>query len=433
VVYSACKEVKPMKIIDKTLKNGLKLSLVPMKDSLAVTVMVLVSAGSRNENKHNNGISHFLEHMCFKGTKKRPTVLDISTELDLIGSEYNAFTDYEVTGYYAKAHPKNINTLIDVLSDIYINPVFDKKEIEKEKGVIIEEINMYEDTPNKQIHDLFMKALYGNSPAGQEILGSKQNVSKITQKDIVNYRRKHYVAKATKIIVSGNFNTRNIKSKIEKAFSSVSNLPKTKKNKIIEKQKEPVLYIKKKKTDQTHLVLGVRTFRAKSKKTATLKVIDAVLGGGMSSRLFQKLREDMGVGYYINTSVDEYTDYGNFNVYIGVDNTRVQEVIRAILNEFRTLKEISVPESELKKAKEFIFGNTALSLESSDAVAEYVGMQVIAGNKLHTLDDLTKQIKRVTSDDIKKLAKEIFVNNRLVLAMIGNIKNQNEIKNVLNF
>jgi predicted Zn-dependent peptidase len=145
------------------------------------------------------------------------------------------------------------------------------------------------------------------------------------------------------------------------------------------------------------------------------------------------LREDMGVGYYINTSVDEYTDYGNFNVYIGVDNTRVQEVIRAILNEFRTLKEISVPESELKKAKEFIFGNTALSLESSDAVAEYVGMQVIAGNKLHTLDDLTKQIKRVTSDDIKKLAKEIFVNNRLVLAMIGNIKNQNEIKNVLNF
>lgn len=422
-----------MKFTQKKLKNGIKLMLAPMKDSLSTTVFVMAHVGSKYETKGNNGISHFVEHMCFKGTKKRPTAMDISKALDEIGSQYNAFTSQECTGYYAKAHPKNIDTLIDVISDIYVNPTFDPKELQKEKGVIVEEINMYEDMPHKQVENVFGLAMYGDQPAGWTIVGTKENVKNMTVRDLEKYWKSHYVASATTVLVSGNFDTRTITKKIERAFAGISRSAKAKKRPVVEPQNRPKILIKYKKTDQAHISLGVRSFAGKHKLSPALKVLDAVLGGGMSSRLFQKLREEMGVGYYLRTMIDEYTDHGYFSISLGVDSSRSIEVVKAILAECEILKTQLISKSELEKAKEYLIGNTILSLESSDSMAEYFALQDVTGEEITTPDGLIRKIRKVTVQDVQKVAKEIFANDRLVLAIVGPVKESEALKKAFQF
>lgn len=422
-----------MKFTQKKLKNGIKVMLAPMKDSLSTTVFVMVHTGSKYETKGNNGISHFLEHMCFKGTKKRPTAMDISKALDEIGSQYNAFTSQEFTGYFAKAHPKNIDVLIDVISDIYLNPTFDPKELQKEKGVIIEEINMYEDMPHKQVENVFAQAMYGDQPAGWSIIGSKENVKKMDENDLRKYWQSHYVASATTVLVSGNFDTRTITKKLTAAFTGISRSAKAKKRAVVEPQNRPKILLKYKKTDQAHVSLGVRSFAGKHKMSASLKVLDAVLGGGMSSRLFQKIREEMGVGYYLRTTIDEYTDHGYFSISLGLDSSRFVEVVKAILNECAQLTTELISKTELEKAKEYLIGNTILSLESSDSMAEYFALQDITGEEITTPEGLIRKIRKVTREDVRKIAQEIFTNDRLVLSAVGPIKESVVLKKAFRF
>ncbi len=422
-----------MRVSTKKLKNGLEVILAPMKDSMAVTVLILVKAGSKYENGSNNGISHFLEHMCFKGTSKRPSPKLISEELDSIGCQYNAFTSQEFTGYYAKASKKHLDTIFDVVSDMYLNPIFDKDEIEKEKGVIIEEINMYEDMPHRQVQDIFSKALYGNSPAGFTILGPKENILKTKREDFVDYTKKHYVASATKVIIAGNFDQKKIIKKVQDIFSKIPTSNKSGKEKIVEDKAGPSILIKNKKTDQTHMVLGVRTFSVSDKRNCALKVLDAVLGGGLSSRLSHRLRDQMGVGYYIRTSIEEFSDHGNFNVSIGADNKRVLEVINAIIEEFKKIKEEKILDAEIQKAKEYLIGNTLLSLESSDNMAEYFGMQKVLDQKIETPESFALNIRKVKSSDILKLANDIFKTENLALALIGSDLDKKQISKILKF
>ena len=423
-----------MKFHKTKLKNDLTIITVPLKDSPSVTVLVTVKTGSKYETKEMNGLSHFLEHMCFKGTAKRPTVLDIARELDSIGSQYNAFTAQEVTGYYAKSHPKYFSKILDVISDIYLNQIFDQKEIDKEKGVIIEEINMYEDMPQRMVGDVFMDAMYGDQPAGWNIAGTKENVRGMSQKDFLKYRAEHYVASSTTVIVSGNFDEKKVLGEVKKSFEKIPTTKKAGKLKVVEKQTEPVIKIKQKETDQTHIILGVRTFSAKEeKKNLSLKVLSGILGGGMSSRLFQKLREEMGVGYYVRAGADEFTDHGFLAISTGVDNSRVKEVVFAILDEVKKIMTEKVPDEELKKTKDYIIGNMYLSLESSDSLAEYYATQDILGEELLTPDKLAKKIQDVSAEDIKKVAKEIFKDNRLNMAIIGNIKNEEELRKIFHF
>lgn len=407
--------------------------LAPMKDSLSATVFVMVHTGSKYETKGNNGISHFLEHMCFKGTSKRPTAMDISKALDEIGSQYNAFTSQEFTGYYAKAHPKNIDVLIDVISDIYLNPTFDPKELQKEKGVIVEEINMYEDMPHKQVENIFGQAMYGDQPAGWSILGTKENIKKMDDNDLRKYWQSHYVASATTVLVSGNFDTRTITSKLQQAFTGISRSAKAKKRPVVEPQNRPKILLKYKKTDQAHVSLGVRSYSGKHKNSAALKVLDAILGGGMSSRLFQKIREEMGVGYYLRTTIDEYTDHGYFSISLGLDSSRFVEVVKTIVNECAQLKDSLVSKTELEKAKEYLIGNTILSLESSDSMAEYFALQDITGEEITTPEGLIRKIRKVTSEDVRKVAREIFSNDRLVLGVVGPLKPSKALKEAFRF
>ncbi len=419
-----------MRYKKQILPNGLRLITVPHKDNPAVTVLIMVEAGSKYENKKISGLSHFLEHMCFKGTIKRPKAIDISRELDSIGSQYNAFTAQEFTGYYAKAHPKHLRKLIDIISDLYLNPTFPTEEMEKEKGVIVEEINMYEDTPQRHIYDLFMSLLYGDQPAGWNIAGTRETVRSMKREDFVNYRKKHYLANTTTLIVAGNFDQKEVEREAKRAFADLSHRNRQSKPKVVEKQGSPQILIKQKQTDQTHLILGARAYPIKSPKIPALKVLNTILGSGMSSRLFQKLREEMGVGYYVKSFTDEYTDHGYLGVACGVDKKRVEEVVNAILEEFRRLENEVVPANELQKAKDYLIGNLFLGLETSDATAEFFGYQEVLKHSLETPQDMAKEIKKVSARDIQKIAKEIFQNHKLNLAVIGQDINKNSLQKI---
>jgi len=422
-----------MKIQKNILQNGMRVITVPMKENPAVTVLVMVEAGSKYETKEIGGVSHFLEHMCFKGTRKRPKAVDISRELDKIGAQYNAFTSQEFTGYYAKSSPLHLDVILDVVSDMYLNPVFETAEIEKEKGVIVEEINMYEDMPHRHIHDLFMELLYGDQPAGWNIAGTRETVKNLKRDDFVDYRTKHYVSGATVVVVAGTFDEKTILKKIEEKFEGIHEGEKHTKTSVVEKQSDPQILVKFKKTDQAHMVLGVRSFDVTSKYNSALKVLSSILGGGMSSRLFQKLRDEMGVGYYVSASNDSYTDHGLFTISTGVDTTRVKEVIKAILAELKKLTEDTVPQDELQKAKDYIIGNMFLGLESSDSQAEFCGYQEILKKEIKAPDEIAQKILAVTSDDIKSLANAIFTDQNLNLALIGKFKSDASFKKLLTF
>jgi predicted Zn-dependent peptidase len=422
-----------MKYKKTVLENGLRVVTVPMKNNPTVTVFVLVEAGSKYENKKNNGISHFLEHMCFKGTKKRPNMSDISLELDSVGSHYNASTSQESTCYYAKAQYNHIDKLLDVVSDMYLNPLFDKKEIEKEKGVIIEEINMYEDLPQRKVEDVFNGLLYGDQPAGWNIAGPKENIRAMTREDFVDYRRQFYVPKATTVVVAGNINETKVLKDIKGIFSPVRGPGKGIKKKVIEKQAAPKISIFKKETDQTHLIFGVRTFDIHDRRNRVMKVLKGVLGGGMSSRLWQKLRDEMGVCYYVHVSHDALTDHGVFYISAGVDNKRVKEVIKVFISELNNLKTSLVSAKELKKVKQYLTGTIYLNLESSDDIAGFYGFQEIMNEKIKTPEDIKKEIESVTAEEVMALAKEIFTDAGLNLAIVGRFEDEGEFKKILKF
>ena len=413
------------------LPNGLRLITVPMKDNPSVTVMVLVEAGSKYENKNNNGVSHFLEHMVFKGTENRPITSQISYELDGLGAQHNAFTSLEVTGYWAKIQKKYMENAFDIISDMYLNPIFPDTEIDKEKGVILGEINLDEDMPMRNVGRIFMNLLYGDQPAGMSILGEKENIKLFTRNDFVKYRKKHYVPQSTTIVVSGSFDYEEVLKLSKEKFLPMSKGKKAPKVKVKTKQLKPKIAVKHKKTDQTHLLLGFHSYPANHKNLTALELLDYVLGRGMSSRLFRKLRDEMGLGYYVKSTQDSYTDHGDFSVAAGVDNARLEEAVKAILEECKKLKTGLIPEAELKKAKRAFVGNMYLNMEGSDDLGQFFGFQEIMRLKIKTPKEIEKEVKKVSAEDIQKVANEIFRNNSLNLAVIGPVRNKKKLLSLL--
>lgn len=415
-----------MKAKKTILKNGLRVITVPMKESPTVTALVLVETGSKYETKEINGLSHFLEHMCFKGTTKRPTSRDISTELDTMGAQYNAFTGQEYTGYYAKSDTKHFKNIFDVVSDIYLNSTFPEAEMQKEKGVIIEEINMYEDQPMRHVQDLIMEIMYGDQPAGWSIAGPIENIKKMKRDDFVKYKKEQYVPKATTVIIAGGVKEKDMMNEVKKAFGSLKNDKKTGKIKTIEKQSTSQALIKHKVTDQTHFVLGFRALNVFDKKSTILSVLAGVLGAGMSSRLFHKLREEMGVCYYVRANTDPYTDHGVFQISSGVDNKRVKEVITAILKECEKLKDQLISEKELAKVKEMFISGMKMGLEATDDIANFYGGQEVMVGKIESPEEKIKKIKTVTVKQVRDMARFVFQENKLNLALIGPFSKKEE-------
>lgn len=413
-----------------TLDNGLRVITIPMPDSLTTTVLVLVEAGSKYETKEINGLSHFLEHMCFKGTEKRPKSINISSELDGIGAVYNAFTDMEYTGYFAKARPNHFDIILDVVSDIYLNQIFEPKEIDKERGVIIEEINMYEDLPMRRVQELFTTLLYGDQPAGWDIAGRKEVIKKLTRDDFIKYRQEHYLGQSSLVVVAGKFNEEEVVEKIKQAFTGIKISKKTPKIKTIESQSKPEVLLKSKETDQTHLVLGVRAFDIFDERRYILEVLSDILGGGMSSRLFQKIRNEMGAAYYIGAGDDLYTDHGYLAASAGIDHNKINQVIEAILEEFENLTEKPVENKELERAKEHLIGRLIIGLETSDQLAGFYGGREIITREIITPQETIKKIQKVKSEEIMAVAKDIFHNQKLNLAIIGPFKEKEKFEEI---
>lgn len=413
------------------LPNGLRVVMVPQPASLATTFLVLVEAGSKYETQKNNGVSHFLEHLCFKGTKKRPTALDITSELESVGSVYNAFTGHEATGYFAKVRPEKLDTVLDIIADIYVNPEFDAKEIEKEKGVVIEELNMYEDMPMRKVGDLFTSLLYGNQPAGWDIGGTKEVIKSLTRHDIVKYRSEHYVAKATTVVIAGSFNQKKILADIKKAFKNIPVSKKFSKVKTTDKQSSPKVLLHHKASDQTHIVMGFRAFDMFDSRRYALEVLGDILGGGMSSRLFQKVREELGAAYYVRAGADLFTDHGFFAVSAGLDNARSKQVITVILEELKNISTTKVNADELQRAKNHLSGTMMIGLESSDEIAGFYGNQELFHKKLMSPKETAEKIEAVTAEDILKVAKELMISKNLNLAMIGPSKDKKEFEDIL--
>jgi len=413
------------------LKNGLRIVTYPMENTRALTLLVLVGAGSRYEKKALSGISHVLEHMAFRGTKKRPKSLDISRELDKIGGVYNAFTGKEIMGFWIKVDSRHFDLSCDIISDMIFHSLFKEKELEKERKTILEELNMYLDTPQAYILDLWEKVLYGDQPMGWLTIGEKETIKKINRKNIVSYFRSQFKAKNSVIILAGDFQEKETIKKLIKYFGRFPNTKNLAKRLTIEKQKSPQVLLHYKETDQSHLALGVRAFNIFSAKRYALAVLSNILGGSMSSRLFTEVREKRGMAYYVRTMAEGYTDVGYLVTHAGIDNKRVEEALEIILKEYKKLTERKVPKNELEKAKENIKGKMYLGLETSDTWAVYYGSQEILKRSIETPEKESQMIDKVSQNDILKVAKEIFRNDRLNLALIGPSKDKEKFQRLL--
>jgi predicted Zn-dependent peptidase len=413
------------------LKNGLRVITVPQKNTQAVTVLVLVKTGSKYEKKEINGISHFLEHMCFKGTKKFPSPVAVAEVMDRVGGIFNAFTDQEYTGYFAKVEASQFGLAFDWVSELFLNPLLPKEEIEKEKKVIVEEINMIHDNPMSYIGVLWLKLLYGDQPAGWDIAGEKETVMKIDREKLIDYRKSQYVSPNTLICVAGNFNQKDAQRLVRKYFSKLKPRPSLKKEKVIEKQEKPSVLLKEKETDQTHLILGVRGYNLFHPLRYAKEILSIILGGMMSSRLFVKVRGKLGLAYYINSDVEQNPDTGYLFIRTGVDNNRVELAISTILKEIKKIREKRVSISELKKAKENLKGKLALLLESSEVQASFFGLQELLENRILSLKEIYKEIDKVNQNAILKVARDIFKPEKLNLALIGPFKDKNIFERIL--
>lgn len=415
----------------QTLKNGLRVITVPLRDATSVTVLALFATGSKYETKEVNGLSHFLEHMMFKGTKKRPTALSIAEELEKVGGFYNAFTGEERTGYWVKVDYTHLDLAMDVVSDMLVNSKFDKKEMDKERGVIVEEMNMVKDNPRRYVWDLLNGLMYGDQPAGRDILGTKEIISKVSREELVKYYKSQYGAKNMVLIVSGKFDRKLIFKKINKYFKNLNLQKPLKKPKVVENQQHPGVSVNFKETDQTHLCLSWRAFDIFDERKYALAVLSLILGEGMSSRLFVRIREKHGLAYTIQSGTDHSTDTGCLAIYAGVGNDKVEKALKETLDEIKKIKTKGVTDAELKKAKDNFKGKTLIGLETSDDWASFVGGQEVLTSKILYPEEILKKINKVTKKDILEVAGEIFKNEKMNLALIGPFKDDKEFRDIL--
>ncbi len=399
--------------------NGLRLLTVPMASTETVTVLVMVGTGSRYETKEINGISHFLEHLMFKGTTKRPGALDISEELDSIGADYNAFTSKEYTGYYIKCASEKLDTAMDIIFDIFQNSKFDATELDRERGPVKEEINMWFDNPSRYVGTLYDELMFGDQPLGWDIAGTKEHIDRFQRDDFVKYFTSHYVAGNTVVTIAGNFNEQRITKDVERFFDNIRESEIIDPVPVVNHQKAPQLKLFHKKVEQVHINFGFRSYSRFHPDYEVLEVMSILLGGGMSSRLFVEVREKRGWAYRIGTGTSAYRETGDFTTSAGLSTDKLISALEIILKEHKRLLTESVTAKELTKIKDYIKGKFAIGLEPSDAQASFYSDQELLENMIQTPEEKLKKIDAVSSDDILRVANDVFRSECLNLAVIG--------------
>lgn len=417
-----------MQITTHKLANGLRIVFVDTKAFSTITTLLLVGAGSRYENKKNNGIAHFFEHMAFKGSKKYPNSFLISSTIEGIGGLFNAFTAKDHTGYWIKATNDHFNQIVDVISDMVTSPLLNKDEIQKEKGTIIEEINFYEDTPYRKVNEYFEGLLYQGNSLGYEIIGTKENIRNSTQETFTKYIQNLYQPQNAVFIIAGGLGGKEtnyfnlIKEKLNH-WQNKSNIGRY--EKVSENQTQPQILIKNKKTEQSHFCLGYRTFSFFDERKYALNVLSTMLGGGMSSRLFMQVRERRGLCYYISTGREHYSDTGNIVTQTGIVNDlkKIKEAIKIILQEQNKIIQGDFSDEEIAKAKELIKGRLLINMEDSSHVASFFAAKYLLENKLITTEKIIQKLEAVTKNDIQQLASQIFLPQNLNFALVGPFEN----------
>ncbi|NIT04406.1 hypothetical protein GTO10_05910 [Candidatus Saccharibacteria bacterium] len=421
-----------MRVQKDTLKNGIRLLTVPMPHLGSAAVMIGIGAGSRYEQKEVVGIAHFTEHMLFKGTKRRPSSLAISSELESLGAQFNAFTTDEATAYYVKAAAKNLPKVLEILTDLVFSSKFDPKDISKEREVILEELKMYRDEPRSWVAHIYQKLMFGDHPLGRDPLGTPETLEAINRKDFLDYIGRWYRAKNIVVAVAGKIEGEQALGKTREVLGGLDGRDVGEPEVFKERQQEPAILIEERGTDQTHLILSARAYPRNHPKREALQILNAILGGGMSSRLFEEVRTKQGLAYYVTSTWDAYSDTGSLAIQAGVNNSRASGAIEVVLGELGKLKDKAVPKEELRKAKEVLRGSLLLGIESTNGACSYFLTQEVLDRKIETPQQKLKKIDAVTASDVQEVAKDIFVTRGLNLALIGPFSEPERFRKLLN-
>jgi len=413
-----------------TLDNGLRVITVTMPHTRSVSVCIFIGVGSRYETEAEAGVSHFIEHLLFKGTPKRETAKAISEAIEGVGGMLNGGTDKELTLYWCKVAQAHSELALDVLADMLLHSKFDPQDIEKERRVIIEEINMSKDSPAQRVDMLIDGLLWPEHPLGRDIAGSKESVAAITRDTMLDYRQGQYLPKNTVVAIAGNIQHKQMVTAVRQVLGNWTNQRERSGYSAYKEQPAQRLRIEAKDTEQAHLCLALPGLSLFHPKRFTLDLLNVILGGGMGSRLFTEIRDKLGLVYSIHSYVEHFLDSGSVTVSAGVEPKNLLTVIKAILEQLSLLREI-VPESELSKAKEMSKGRLLLSMEDSRNVAGWIGGQEIRTERILSVDQVVSIIDAITANELNQLAQELLVGSRLRLAVVGRVADDEPLEELL--
>ncbi|NMB57215.1 insulinase family protein [Candidatus Beckwithbacteria bacterium] len=412
------------KIKTNTFKNNLQTIYIPIPSAKSATVLILVKAGTRYEQKRTNGISHFLEHMVFKGTKNFPSARDLAVAVDNIGGEFNAFTSKEYTGFYVKSAVEHLDLSLKIISELVFSPLLPKEELERERGVILEEIKMYEDDPGVNIYDYFEEVCFPHSSLGWDTKGLPKNIHNLQRKDFTDYLDYMYSPNRMVLAIAGGIKTdKRMHDLVLKYFGQNQKQVIFTENSFTFQQTEPKIKIIEKDTQQTHLIYGFRTEGRLSKDRYILLLLATILGSGMSSRFFTEIREKRGLAYAVGTTRNNYKESGYLALKADTSHHTAQQVLELANVEFEKIKKKKIGEKELKKAKEFIKGHMLLGFEDSMEVADFYATDLLLDNKIRDIDAVLRKIDQVSSSDILRVANKFFIEKNKNMAAIGKNKN----------
>ncbi len=405
----------------KNIGDGLQLLLIPLEQSPSVTVSIFAGVGARHEDAAENGISHIIEHMAFKGTTHRPTRTIIDEEIASIGGESNAGTGYEFTYYYVKVPAYQWKKALDIVSDLTLNPTYPEEELEKEKTVIVQEYRMYEDNPQRKLHAEFRDLMWPDHPLGRRISGDPQTIMAATCDSMRIFRNRHYTRNNLLIAISGNFDEAQVESFVREYFAA---LPKGEPVSVVPadttQPRDRFLHIKRKQ-EATDMLVGFKGFnRTQQEDLDVLGVMNTILGGGSNSRLFRRVRDELGLSYYIGSGHTDYVDDGVLYVAAGVMPDNVSAALEAMLVECQKMAQEPVTQKELHTAKEYLKGRMLMDLETSDDILQFFAFQQLLEPGIRTPDELLARLDVITAEDILRVAQEIFVPGNVYFGMIGN-------------
>lgn len=422
-----------------TLDSGLVVIRVPMPSVKSLTVIALCNTGSRYEDPKHYGIAHFFEHMVFKGTANYPDTQTLSSAIDAVGADFNAFTSKEYTGYYVKAASHHLNLALDVVSDMLLTPALRQEDIDREKGVIIEELNMYLDSPARHIGNLFEQMMYAGSGLEHDIIGVKETIKSIHSDDFRSFLNTWYGLGNITLVIAGDEEQvgkdetlRLVEKMFSKGEKNTGQHSKESRHKLQVQKKlvaNPIsdkkLHVEYKKTEQAHLVMGWPGLKRDDKRRYAVSVLSTILGGNMSSRLFTEVREKRGLCYYVHSDFDQYHDTGFFGASAGVDQTRVEEAVKVIRAEFEAATSAGakpITQVELQKAKDYVAGKMVLGLEDSEAVAQFFGMKQLLLDEVLSPEEVLAKYNALTLKEVQAVADELIKLGELRLAVIGPYK-----------